>query len=150
MRVWPGRGVVRSENSFLISFIDRPAAPTTYVLSHVRFFETPWTIARQAPLSMKFSRQAYWSRLSFPTWEDLPNPGSESESPASPTLAGRFFITSLNGWGVCGRIGQMSFRGTNLQLVGKFWRSYAHHSDYSQQYCIINIKAAKKPDLNSS
>ena len=41
--------------------------------SHVRLFATPWTIARQAPLSMGFPRQEYWSRLPFPTPGDLPN-----------------------------------------------------------------------------
>ena len=36
-------------------------------LSHVRLFETPWTVAHQAPLSMEFSRQEYWSGLPFPS-----------------------------------------------------------------------------------
>ena len=40
-----------------------------------RPFVSPWTVARQAPLSMEFSRQEYWSGLPFPTSEDLPNPG---------------------------------------------------------------------------
>ena len=43
---------------------------------------TPWTIACQAPLSMGFSRQKYWSGLPFPPPEDLPNPGIEPRSPA--------------------------------------------------------------------
>ena len=43
---------------------------------------TPWTVARQAPLSMGFSRQEYWSGLPFPSPGDLPNPGIESMSPA--------------------------------------------------------------------
>ena len=47
---------------------------------------TPWTIARQAPLSMGFPRQAYWSGLLFPSPGDLPNPGIEPASPASPAL----------------------------------------------------------------
>ena len=41
------------------------------VLSHVRFFMTPWTVARQAPLSTEFSRQEYWNGLPFPTPEDF-------------------------------------------------------------------------------
>ena len=45
--------------------------------SHVRFFTTLWSIAHQAPLSMGFSRQEYWSRLPFPFLGDLPNPGVE-------------------------------------------------------------------------
>ena len=51
-------------------------------LSHVRLFETPWTVAYQAPLSMEFSRQEYWSGLPFPSPGDLPNPGIEPRSPA--------------------------------------------------------------------
>ena len=51
-------------------------------------FASPWTIACQAPLSMEFPRQEYWSRLPFPPPGDLPNPGIE---PASPALADRFF-----------------------------------------------------------
>ena len=51
-------------------------------LSHVQLFVTPWTIAYQAPLSMGFSRQEYWSGLPFPSPGDLPNSGIEPESPA--------------------------------------------------------------------
>ena len=45
-------------------------------------FATPWTVACQAPLSMGFSRQEYWSGLPFPSPGDLPNPGIEPRSPA--------------------------------------------------------------------
>ena len=45
-------------------------------------YVTPWTVARQAPLSMGFSRQEYWSGLPFPSPGDLPNPGIEPGSPA--------------------------------------------------------------------
>ena len=51
-------------------------------LSRVRLFATLWTVACQAPLSMGFSRQEYWSRLPFPSPGDLPNPGIEPGSPA--------------------------------------------------------------------
>ena len=44
--------------------------------SRVQLFATPWTVACQAPLSMGFSRQEYWSGLPFPSPGDLPNPGS--------------------------------------------------------------------------
>ena len=60
----------------------------------VRLFETLWTVARQAPVSMRFFRQEYWNGLLFPSPGDLPNPGSE---PASPALAGRFFTTEPPG-----------------------------------------------------
>ena len=51
-------------------------------LSHVQLFATPWTVVYQAPLSMGFSRQAYWSGLPFPSPGDLPDPGIEHGSPA--------------------------------------------------------------------
>ena len=51
---------------------------------------TPWTVAHQTSLSMGFSRQEYWSELPFPTPGDLPAPGTELISSASPALAGRF------------------------------------------------------------
>ena len=51
-------------------------------LSHVGLFATPWTVAHQAPLSMGFSRQEYWSGLPFPSSGDLHNPGIEPRSPA--------------------------------------------------------------------
>ena len=58
------------------------------LLSHVWLFVTPLTVAHQVPLSLKFSRQEYWSRVSFPSPGDLSNPGIELLSPA---LAGRLF-----------------------------------------------------------
>ena len=57
------------------------------VLSYVRLSVTPWTVARQAPLSTGFSRQEYWSGLPFPPPGDLPHPGIEAASPASPAWA---------------------------------------------------------------
>ena len=55
------------------------------VLSHcnrVRLFANLWTVARQAPLSVGFSRQEYWSGLPFPSPGDLPDPGIEPKFPA--------------------------------------------------------------------
>ena len=51
-------------------------------LSRVRLFAALWTVAYQAPLSMEFSRQEYWSGLPFPSPGDLPDPGIEAGSPA--------------------------------------------------------------------
>ena len=51
-------------------------------LSCVQLFETPWTAAHKAPLSMGFPRQEYWRWLPFPTPGDLPDPGLEPTSPA--------------------------------------------------------------------
>ena len=57
-------------------------------LRHVQLFVTPWTVAHQAPLSMRFLRQEYWSGLPFPFPGDLPNPEIK---PVSPALACGFF-----------------------------------------------------------
>ena len=65
------------------------------VLSRVRLFATLWTVAHQAPLSMGFPKQEYWSGLPFPSPGDLPNPVIK---PGSPTLAGRFFTTEPLGY----------------------------------------------------
>ena len=67
------------------------------MLTHVCLFATPWTVACQVPLSVEFSRQEYWSGLSFTTPEDLPDPEIKPVSPTSPALSGRFFTTELPG-----------------------------------------------------
>ena len=62
--------------------------------SHVQLFATLWTVTHQAPLSMGFSRQEYWSGLPCPLPRDPPNPGIEPASLMSPALAGGFLNTS--------------------------------------------------------
>ena len=69
-------------------------------------FVTPWTATSQGPLSMELFGKEYWSGLPFPPAGDLPDPGTEPRSPASPALAGKFF--------------------TNMP-PGKPKLSYAHH-----------------------
>ena len=59
-----------------------------------KLFATPWTVAHQAPVSMEFSRQEYWSGFSVPTPGNLPDPGIESKSLESFALAGGFFTTA--------------------------------------------------------
>ena len=71
--------------------------PIVKLLSRVRLFATPWTVAYQDSLSMGFSRQEYWSGLPFPSPGDLPDPGIEPESLVSPALAGGFFTTEPPG-----------------------------------------------------
>ena len=63
-------------------------------LTHVQLFATPWTVAHQAPLTVVFPRQEYWSGLPFPSPRDPSRSGIKS---ASPTLAGGFFTTELPG-----------------------------------------------------
>ena len=79
-----------------------PALPHTLVhvgmLSHfscVQPFAAPWAVAYQAPLSMEFSGQEYWSGLPCPHPGDFPNPGIKPASFMSPALAGGYFTTSL-------------------------------------------------------
>ena len=67
------------------------------VLSRVQLFVVSWRVTHQAPLSMEFSRQKYWSGLPFPPPGDLPNPGIKPASLISPALADKFFTTVPSG-----------------------------------------------------
>ena len=62
-------------------------------LNHVHLFVAPWAVAYQAPLTIKYSRQEYWSGVTFPLPGDLPNPGTELTTLPPVALADRFFIT---------------------------------------------------------
>ena len=64
-------------------------------LSHVRLFATPWTVAYQAPPTMVFSRQEYWSGLPFPSPGEPPNPGIE---PRDQTLVSHIGGRHFNLW----------------------------------------------------
>ena len=63
------------------------------LLSHVRFFASLWTVASQAPLSLEFSRQEYWSALPFHAVGGLPGAGIKPGSLMSSALVGGFFPT---------------------------------------------------------
>ena len=73
----------KEEDRHTVEFLHLPEIEWVKSLSRIRLFATPWTVAHQAPLSMGFSRQEYWSGLPFPSPGGLPNPGIE---PRSPTL----------------------------------------------------------------
>ena len=60
----------------------------------IQLFVTLWTVAHQGPLFMEFSRQEYWSALPFPSLGNLPDPGIELVSLASPALTGGCFTIS--------------------------------------------------------
>ena len=79
--------------------------PCVCVLSGVQLFATPWTEALQAPLSMEFPRQEYWNGLLFLCQGGLPDQVIKLTSLVSPTLAGRFFITSAmrEALNICGK-----------------------------------------------
>ena len=68
--------------------------------THVRLFETLWTVALQALLFMGFSRQEHWSGLPCPPPGDLPDPGIKILSLESLALVGRFFTISTT-WEAC-------------------------------------------------
>ena len=61
--------------------------------SQVRLFATPWSVACQAPLSVEFSRQEFWSGLPCPPPGDSPEPGIEPHLSLTSALASGFFIT---------------------------------------------------------
>ena len=73
------------------------ARACAHTLCCVQLFVTLWTVTRQAPLSMEFSRQEYRSGLPFPTPRDLPDSGIKPASLVSPALAGGFFTTESPG-----------------------------------------------------
>ena len=88
---------VRGLSSFTISVLllcteKVPNEKKVKSLSHVRLFATSWTVAYQAPLSMEFSRQEYWSGLPFPSPGVLPDPGIK---PGSPTLQTLYHLSHL-------------------------------------------------------
>ena len=74
------------------------------VCSVVSYSLNPWTVARQVPLSMRFSREEYWRGLPFPPPGDLPDPGIEPTSPMAPVLTGRLFTTEPPGKPYWGRV----------------------------------------------
>ena len=86
----------RTLTTYPITFITGSLKTVCHSLSCVRLFAIPWTVALQAPLSMKFSRQEYWSGLLCPPPRYLPKAGIEPVSLMSPALAGRFFTTSAS------------------------------------------------------
>ena len=81
------------------------------MLSRVRLFAITGTVAYQAPPSMEFSRQEYWSGLAFPSPGDLPNPGTE---PMSPTLQADALPCELTGKSKGTEIGLNEFRAATL------------------------------------
>ena len=63
------------------------------LLSHGQLFATPWTVVHQAPLSMEFSKQEYWSGLPWLPPGDVPDPGIRPTSPVAPAQAASLLLT---------------------------------------------------------
>ena len=78
---------------YILGWHQHPGCLCLVSLSCVQLFVAPWNVACQAPLSMEFSKQEYWSGLPFPPPRGLPDPGLKPTSLKSPALAGRLFIT---------------------------------------------------------
>ena len=89
----PSESTGKPYNHFMYTYI----CVCVYALSCVQLLVTPWTAACLVPLSMVLSRQEYSSGFPFPIPGDLPNPGIEPLSLASPALADRFFTTVTPG-----------------------------------------------------
>ena len=104
--------------------------------SHVRLFVTLWTVAHQPRLSMKFSRQEYWSGLPCPPSEHLPNPGIELTSVPSPALTSEFFTTSAT-WEAHSSSTSIIFKLT-VHVGNQTSPSLAHHP-----YDLHNLKKKK-------
>ena len=83
VNIWANaEGAATVQCGQLLITVHRSASQLTRLLSCVRLFATPWTVAHQAPPFMGFSRQDSWSGLPFPSPGDLPDPGIEPRSPA--------------------------------------------------------------------
>ena len=97
-------------------------------LSQVQLFVTPWTVAHQAPLSVGFSRQEYWSGLPFSSPGDLPDPEIELESFASPALAGRFFPS----WAIL-QLSKSHSSSTDSSFSHRFLLNQPHTAEATNQ-----------------
>ena len=98
------------------------------LLSHIWLFATLWTVAHQAPLSMEFSRQEYWSGMPWLLPGDLPDPGIKPTSLTFPALAGRFFTTNATWdaqspyrWVHIGSLGKWTFRQVSNRDQRWYW-----------------------------
>ena len=119
------------------------------VISRVRYFGTAWTVARQAPLSLGFPRQEYWSGLPFPAPEDLPDTGTEPTCPATPALSGGFFTTALPGNGNPLQYSCLE----NLMDRGAWWATVhgvatEHEHEIPKGNKLLDITAKKKEKQN--
>ena len=91
-----------SKERFLLQNLHHATLPVCRATpSRVWLFVTLWTLGRQAPLSMEFFRQEYWSRLPF---SSSPTQGSNSAPLASPTLAGGFLVAGPPGNTASGKL----------------------------------------------
>ena len=105
-------------------------------LSCVQLFATPWTVAHQAPLSMGFPRQEYWSGLPFSSPVSLPDSGIE---PESSTLAGRFFTTEPPGKVFVSMVGCRLWGRTELDTTEVTQQQQQHCNKFPSQHLFMCI-----------
>ena len=102
-------------------------------LSGVGLFATPWTVAHQAPLSMGFSRQEYWSGLPCPSPGNLPDPGIE---PRSPELQADSLLSEPPGKTIqSADIAKCSSGGTQWPLADSHWNLKSPHAGFKVTPC---------------
>ena len=121
-----------------------------YLPSCVWLFVTRWTVAQQAPLSMGFSRQEYWSGLPFPSPGDLPDRGIK---PRPPALASGFFTADKGNttWFSTTSIQWLSFERPGAPLKVSFyfckaWPQIQLGASKYQQICQVKIKNGSSKD----
>ena len=112
-------------------------------LRRVWLFVTPWTIARQAPLSMQFSRQEYWSGLPFPPPVYLPDPRIEPTSPVPPALQSDSLLLSHQG-------NPWHYHGQSSRC-----KNPSHHVGVEERHpcnygMILSLKGCQPRDVNKS
>ena len=112
---------------------------------HVQLFATPWTAASQAPLSMGFSRQEYWSGLPFPPPGDLPDLGIEPTSFTSIYLIGRWIFNHCATWGWGNYLLPSCLRSLPSHRMEGTWAPNQHGppSTYRQEHLYWTVKKAR-------
>ena len=98
--------------------------------SPVQLFVTPWTVARQAPQSMEFSRQEYWSGLPFPTPENFPNPEIEPAFLATSALQVDSLPLSHRGSQLCTSLSNSQFSNIKLVAWNQWFLEYMHQRNW--------------------
>ena len=116
-------------------------------LSSVQLCATPWTVALQAPLSMGFSRQEYWSGWPCPPPEDLPDPGMEPVSLMSPSLAERFFTTRAI-WEVPAKLWECCYERREKTNVGGSQQPLSQPIIRINVVNLLNLNAKSDPSCN--
>ena len=124
------------------------------LISCVELFVILWTVAQQAPLSMGFSKQEYWSGLPWPPPGDLPDTEIHPASLISPALAGRFFTWRYLGspYIIIHISRNISFRRHFWECViieSKIWKYFTHLSTHGEM-CVYNSKWSPATNEGSS